>query len=334
MERRRDILVSVVVPAFNRPKLLQELLESLRDQTLFADSFEVIIVDNSTTDDVRTLVEMSQASVPYELIYHRMPCNRGPAPARNAGSLLARAEILAFTDDDCRVSPDWLFAGLKGFAERADVGFVCGPVKNKPEQPTTFFSVGAPLPGETPTYPTANVFYRKKVVLELGGFDEHIWLGELKTTALESSDTDLAWRTKEKGYTSLFQPDSIVFHEVKTVSPWKWLMVNTRHILVPSLIRKHPGLRKKIMWWGPFALADNVRFYLALLGIVLSFLTHGWSLLLIVPFLYWAAIVPGRRMSVSRVPVIVARVVLLFVRQAAICGFLLYGSLRARTLVM
>lgn len=338
MKCERDILVSVVVPAFNRPKLLEELIDSLWDQTLSPSLYEIIIVDNcSTSDELRSKVEEWQARSPCHMVFHRMPVNMGPAPARNAGAALARAEIIAFTDDDCRACREWLASGLEGFINGEQVGFVCGPVLNKPGQPTTFFSIGAPLPGETPMYPTANVFYRKKVLREVGGFDKGVWLGEWKGAkgiALESSDTDLAWRTKEQGYTCVFQPNATIFHEVKTVSPIKWIMVNSRHSLVPLLVRRHPGFRERIMWWGPFVLADNARFYLAVLGIALSIITRGSSLLLALPFAYWAAVVPGRVFSPTRLPIMAARIILLFARQAAICGFLLYGSIRARTLVM
>jgi len=202
---------------------------------------------------------------------------------------------------------------------------------NKPEQPTRFFSIGTPLPGENPTYPTANIFYRRSAFRELGGFDDSVWIGNL---VMEFSDTDLAWRAIERDYSHSFVEDMAVYHEISQVSPLKWILINMRLIHFPGLVHQHPGLRGRLFWWGPFALLENFLFYAAILGLILAVAGHPIFLLLGTPFLYRAARVPGRGLTFKGLALIPARIFFLILRQMAICGFLLYGSLRARTLVL
>src|SRR6185437_2641546 len=124
--------------------------------------------------------------------------------SRNVGVMMAQAEIVAFTDSDCRVSPDWLARGLDAFHMGEDVAFVSGQTFAKPEQPLTFFSIGNPLCGENPTYPTANIFYRKQTFLDVGGFDLTVDFGQHGLWPFECCDTELAWRMKEKGYKCVY----------------------------------------------------------------------------------------------------------------------------------
>jgi glycosyltransferase involved in cell wall biosynthesis len=333
-EQAQDhVSVSVIIPTRNRRVLLREVIESLWSQTLDSTRFEIIVVDNCSTDGTGEMIEAMQATSPCALRYHRMPMNRGPVRSRNTAVWLARAPILAFTDSDCRVTPHWLARGLEPFADE-DVAFVSGPVLDKPGQPVTFFSVGNALRGENPTYPTANVFYRKKTLWELGGFDESVWVRDAGGTPLECADADLAWRTKEHGHRSVFLDDLIVYHEIERATPWHWLAVQTRVMLVPEMVRRHAGFRSRMLWWGPFCLADNLLFYLAVLGTLLALAGSRWGLALTLPYLYRATFVPGRRFSLTRLPVIITAVFFFSLRQAVICGSLLYGSLRARTLVL
>ena len=104
--------VSVVVATRDRAMLLEELLASLRRQTLPADRFEVLVVDDGSGDGTAALLatEERQGTLRTVATGHREAV--GPAAARNAGWRAARAPVVAFTDDDCVVSPRWLEEGL------------------------------------------------------------------------------------------------------------------------------------------------------------------------------------------------------------------------------
>ena len=101
--------LSVVVATHNRKESLRCCLHSLQDQTLAAT--ELIVVDDGSDDGTAEMVQLEFPAV--RLV--RQDTNCGPAAARNKGLLLATGEIVAFTDDDCLPSPDWLQLLCRGF---------------------------------------------------------------------------------------------------------------------------------------------------------------------------------------------------------------------------
>lgn len=184
--------------------MLRELLLSLAAQRYPRDRYEVIVVDNRSSDGTDGMVEEVARTTGLR-VRRVLGEDRGPAPARNLGATLADAEILAFTDSDCVASSTWLEAGAKAFEDRA-VGLVCGPilVPGNLEDPfldlpvrTRFLLIDA----ENPFYPTANVLYRRAVFFDAGGFpapDRHELMGQLQG----GDDVELAWAVKRAGWKS------------------------------------------------------------------------------------------------------------------------------------
>ena len=247
--------VSVIIPTRNRRELLREVIESLCNQTLDPNGFEIIVMDNASTDGTPVLIKHLQARSPCTIRYGQLSSNLGPVQARNLGVKLAEAEIVAFTDSDCRAHPEWLERGLQVLTESDGSAFVAGAVLDKPDQAVSFFTIrNGAVPGENYTYPTCNVFYRKSVFLEMGGFDESVWLCDIANSPIECADTDLAWRIKEAGYETAYLDDLIIYHEVARATPRNWLLYHTRLLVIPELVRRHPQLRKKLLQWGLFLL--------------------------------------------------------------------------------
>lgn len=96
--------VSVIVPTYNRKPYLREILDSLAGQSYPDDRFEVIIVDDGSTDDTATI---ATEKFPFSLRYF-WQSNQGDAEARNLGARQSQAEFLVFLDDDILVEPDYL----------------------------------------------------------------------------------------------------------------------------------------------------------------------------------------------------------------------------------
>lgn len=113
--------VSVVICSHNGERLLPGALDSIRRQSVPGDRYEVLVVDDGSTD--RT-AEIGAAAGARTI---RLRPNRGIAAARNAGSAAASAPIVAFTDDDCEADPDWLRRLLEAFGD-AHVEAVGGSV--------------------------------------------------------------------------------------------------------------------------------------------------------------------------------------------------------------
>lgn len=98
-------LFSVVVPTYNRPQPLARCLEALTQLDYPRDRYQIVIVDDGSSTPIAETVEPFRAAAEIALITQG---NAGPAAARNAGAKQARGEYIAFTDDDCMPSSDWL----------------------------------------------------------------------------------------------------------------------------------------------------------------------------------------------------------------------------------
>src|SRR3569833_614821 len=95
-------MISIIVPHLNQADALEACLRSLDAQTLSRDLFEVIVVDNGSA---RLPADIVARHPGVRLLHEPEP---GPGPARYAGAAVAKGEMLAFIDADCRAHPDWL----------------------------------------------------------------------------------------------------------------------------------------------------------------------------------------------------------------------------------
>lgn len=327
-------LVSVLIPTRNRARLTSVIVESLFNQTLAPEKYEIIVVDNCSSDDTVSVLLALAERAPCRMRVVPLEKNRGPVYARNMAARMAEGEILAFTDSDCLAHSEWLRRGVDAFA-KDDVAMVSGAVLDKPGQVVRFFTLrNGALPGENFTYPTCNVLYRKDVFHHLGGFDEAVWLFDVSSSPIECADTDFAWRVREAGYKNVYLDDVIIYHEVTQVKPLIWLLYHTRLLVIPELVKRHPQLRGKMLLGGLFFAWDNIIYYLFLMGLVLGLAVTPWFALLAVPYTMWVVSVRSNTFSLLTVPRMIAKLPLLAARHFVICGSLIYGSVRSRTLVL
>jgi GT2 family glycosyltransferase len=201
--------VSVIAPHLNQPDHLADFLASLFAQDFDMARAEVIIVDNGS----RPLPESVVARFPgVRLVEESEP---GPGPARNRGAALARAEILAFADSDCRVAKDWLPAILARFAADPDLAALGGDIRVYPAvegDPTpaeayeAVYAFRQQLYIERQGYSvTANMAVRRKVFEAVGGFGG-IAIAE---------DNDWGRRAREMGFATVWAPEVRVRHPAR-----------------------------------------------------------------------------------------------------------------------
>jgi glycosyltransferase involved in cell wall biosynthesis len=119
--------VSVVISTYNGAKVLPAALDSLLDQAAGDCRYEVIVVDNNSTDNTRQVIESYSAGTAMRLRYVFEP-RQGVSYGRNAGILNAVAPIIAFTDDDVRVSCDWVRSIKALLDDHPEFDFVGGKV--------------------------------------------------------------------------------------------------------------------------------------------------------------------------------------------------------------
>lgn len=266
--------ISVVVPTYNRASVLPYLFAALARQTYPAERMELIIVDNSSSDDTESVVSTWRQALPFSVSFYRKE-NRGPAASRNYGAARAIGDIIAFTDSDCLPAPTWLARGAGGFARGA--GIVCGPIvpRRRAGAPGLLAAQLEGIGSDRGTYPTANLFVRRAQFEAVGGFNESFGLypwGEL----VAGEDADLAWRLKRQGARVLFLQDVIVDHLSTRITPRQLLLRPVRVRIFPRLLRTIPELRETYLWAKVFLAPSRLYFYVAWIGIAAAFLVPAW----------------------------------------------------------
>ena len=120
--------VSVIVATYNRCEILRDTLQILLNQDCAGMRYEVIVVDNNSTDDTRSMVhKLREDSAEENLFYHFEP-EQGVSYARNRGIAAARAPLLAFTDDDIRPAVNWISSINEGFKRFREADCIGGKV--------------------------------------------------------------------------------------------------------------------------------------------------------------------------------------------------------------
>jgi glycosyltransferase involved in cell wall biosynthesis len=326
--------VSVVISCRNRSAMLWDCFLGLGAQTLPRDRFEVVLMDNVSTEDLAAVADRARRELGLDVSCTRMATDRGPAPARNLGVERARAPIIAFTDSDCRPEPGWLAAGIAPFADPA-VALVTGPVLAKPEQAVTVTSkLTFQSPGEHPTFPTANAFFRRDVFLAFGGFDTALSFSDPFGRATECADTDLAWRIIKAGHARRFVPGAVMRHEIERLSVFNWLIEPTRLFLLPELVRRHPEIRPRLLKGGIFFHPWSTAQLATVIAWLAACLWQPWLLLLAPAMLVALALRPRRGPPLGGFGARLMKAAGEILRACLTTLSLLYGSIRFRSLVI
>jgi glycosyltransferase involved in cell wall biosynthesis len=210
MSEDNSSFVSVIIPVFNDHERLKLCLQALESQTYPQDLYEIIVIDNASHERVEeTVRQFRQVSVAYEK-------QRGSYAARNKGILLAKGEILAFTDSDCIPASDWIETGVRQLLSTPGCGLVAGRIEvffNAPGKPNAVelydsitFLQQQKYVREYHFGATANLFALKKTFNEVGYFNDRL-----------KSGGDMEWghRVFSLGYPVIYADDSCVRHPAR-----------------------------------------------------------------------------------------------------------------------
>ncbi|HET9073796.1 MAG TPA: glycosyltransferase [Solirubrobacteraceae bacterium] len=250
--------VSVVVSSYERPESLARLLEALAGQSLGADRFEVIVVDNGSGPATAAALDRIAARSPLRLNRIRHERTLGPAGGRNSGWRAARAPLIAFTDDDCRPLPGWLAGLLRAHAagpRPGELTIVQGRTDPDPADLArlrrTLWARVVSVQAADGRYETCNILYPRTLLQRLGGFDDSLLPRGLRAAPV-GEDTDLGWRARALGARAVFAADALVHHEVVDLGPWGKLAHTTRWAGAVHLFRLHPAAReilfRRLFW--------------------------------------------------------------------------------------
>ncbi|MGO9956543.1 MAG: glycosyltransferase [Solirubrobacteraceae bacterium] len=227
----RDAAVSIIVCTRDRAVELRRCIGALR--ALEHPDLEIIVVDNAPTDAgvQRAFREAAQDDPRFRYVVEPRP---GLSCARNRGLRESRGAVIAFTDDDVHVDPDWISGILTGFARRPEVGCVTGLVASASLQTRAeqYFDarvwwssscqqrvfVASRGPADSSLHPYAagafgtgaNMAFRREVLLAIGGFDERLGAG---SPCAGGEDLDAFVRILRAGYALSYEPAALVWHE-------------------------------------------------------------------------------------------------------------------------
>jgi GT2 family glycosyltransferase len=238
-------LISVIIPAFNRRAELEGLLAFLEKQTLHQNQFEIIVVDDGSTDDTPAFLKAVSRSGKNNFYFYCRQ-NSGPGSARDHGMLMAHAPFFAFTDTDCRPFPNWLEELLLPFQEK-DVGAVGGAEEVHKDDSvlihaihfcmTSPFTTGG-LRGKQGIklaryYPrTFNMAISREAFNKTAGF-RPLYHGE---------DVELSFRIKKEGFRVCYNQNARVYHKRRcSIKQFFFQVVNMGKARV-SLASLHPEL--------------------------------------------------------------------------------------------
>lgn len=257
-------VVSVIVPTYQRPDLLERCLAALLAQTLSADKYEIVVCDDGPSSAARAVVENARvvARAGLHIHYLEITETQGPAGARNRGWHCAAAPIIAFTDDDTVPDPAWLEKGVAAMTTGVDA--VTGRIEMPlPLRPTDVEVDAAGL--TRAEFVTANCFVRREALLAVGGFDERFSIAWRE-------DSDLHFSLLESGRQIRHAPEALVVHPLRETRFGASIGMQKKVMFDVLLYLKHPKLyRERIRPRPPwFYVFVSLSLLLAILALLLG----------------------------------------------------------------
>lgn len=197
--------VSVVIPAYNASKTIGQCLQALDQQSYPKDQFEVIVVDDGSTDNTAAIIK--KFAVQY---IHQE--NQGPATARNKGAATACGALLLFTDSDCIPTGEWVAEMVAPFDNPQVMAVKGGYLSRQRQLVARFVQIEfeerfalLEKAGKTDMIDTYSAGYRRHIFDSLHGFD-------IRFPVANNEDTELSYRMANEGFMMVFAPQAVVYH--------------------------------------------------------------------------------------------------------------------------
>lgn len=229
-----DLFISVIIPTYNRQESLLACLSSLERQTHPSGAFEVIVVDDGSSDGtVEAAREFMRQSKLNLLILSKV--HAGPGAARNYGAEQAKGALLAFLEDDVTAEEHWLERASREFMTKSIAGLEgVTYVQNSLDSLRAFEEVGYL------SFIPCNLFIRKEVFHRVGGYDPAFF--DEATNLYFREDADLGFRLLQLGCRVEKAGNVIVTHPVQFFSSRDAYRHVRRFYFDPLLHRKNPQL--------------------------------------------------------------------------------------------
>jgi len=200
-----DSFISVVVPMYNSQDTIESCLDSLVNLDYPKNIYEIIIVDDNSTDKSVDIVRSFVYANENIKLLRQSKSKKGPAAARNLGIRRAKGEILAFTDSDCIVPRGWLKRISNYFEKNSEVSAIGGSLiaRSSNRFITNCEGMISDCIGHKAKIATPNAAFRKNCIGKAGLFNESMVSGE---------DPDLVWNIEKAGFKVVFLKGLPVVH--------------------------------------------------------------------------------------------------------------------------
>jgi len=211
--RHNHPFVSVIIPVYNDRVGIQETLLSLFRQNYPMDRYEIIVIDNNSTDNTGALIGKTVSGFVGNIVVETEK-RPGSYAARNKGISVSQGEIIAFIDSNMTVEPDWLCKGVERIVH-GEVDYVGCRIqifsrKRKPSLWEKYqIALGFPVKDymEIDGYaPTASLFVRRKVIDEAGKFEAGLFSG---------GDVEFGTRVRDRGFKMSYDSDNLMYHPAR-----------------------------------------------------------------------------------------------------------------------
>ena len=306
MTNKKELKISIIVPLYNRPKEIEELLESLNQQTF--KNFEVVIVEDGSTIKSEYIVNQYKKNLNIHYFFKE---NTGPGLSRNYGFEKANGNYGIFLDSDCVLPPNYMFLVEQELTNNYSDAFG-GPDKAHESftklqkainySMTSFFTTGGIRGGGEKMekfHPRSfNMGYSREVFETTSGFSK-MRFGE---------DIDMSIRIIENGFTTKLIKDAFVYHKRRTNLRQFFKQIFNSGIARINLYKRHPQ-SLKLVHFAPAV------FTLGLIKLmILAFLWSEWFLFPIlfhVLLLFIDSTIKTKNISISFLAVITSYMQLL-----------------------
>lgn len=217
--------ISAIISTYNRARFLPGLFDAIRNQTLLATEFEVVIVNNNSTDDTEILSQEFIKMNPGFKVSYCVETNQGLSFGRNRGIIESNSGLVTFLDDDALPAPEFLEKTVSFFETHPDAGAAGGKIllQFTGKKPDWFNPFLAPLLGyfncgdktkifERTFFKGSNMTFRKSLFDIYSPFDFR--LGRTGEGLIGGEEKELFYRLKNNGVQLWYIPEAVVYHLV------------------------------------------------------------------------------------------------------------------------
>jgi glycosyltransferase involved in cell wall biosynthesis len=244
--------VSVVIPTWNRADLLAQTIDKIEHQTMARDSYEVIVIDNESTDHTQKV--LGQKSRLYPKLKRFKQSKRGAAATRNVGIRAATGDIVLFIDDDIQAEPNLVEAHWQNHQRHPGSSIIGGVITTWDGCTDAFlrylrdrgifnpYSIACG-PMDFSYYHTGNVSTARSVLLDVGGFNEQFAIYGME-------DIELGYRLERHGSRMVHGPDARAVHQYFPTYQQFIERCEQAGYSLGKMIELHPELRGRFVEHG------------------------------------------------------------------------------------